>query len=99
MAEGARYNVLAGAKTHLYQHVTNRDPTVFVTMLNIFRPELGQQFIWALGWAGLSLVPPFVVYKLLAFAQDLSIYNRSEAMFYVTSLLVSIVLRGAGNGH
>jgi FtsH-binding integral membrane protein len=64
-------------------------------MLNLFRPELGQQYLWALGWAGLSLVPPFVVFKLLSFAQDLSIYNRNEALFYVASLLAALVLRAA----
>ncbi|KAF9961654.1 hypothetical protein BGZ65_010392 [Modicella reniformis] len=76
-------------------YLENRKPTVFVTMLELFLPELSQQYLWALGWACLSMVPPFVVFKLLSFAQDPSIYNRSEAMFYVSALLVAMVLRAA----
>jgi Sec-independent protein secretion pathway component TatC len=78
--------------------VTNktRKATVFVTMLGLFRLELAQQYLWALAWVGLSMVPPFVVFKIVSFAQDLSTYNRNEALFYVAALLASIVVRSAG---
>ncbi|KAF9439361.1 RNA endoribonuclease [Entomortierella beljakovae] len=86
-------------KTVFQDYLENRRPTVFVTMLQLFRFELTQQLIWALAWAGLGMVPPFVVYKLISFSQDLSSYNRNEAMFYVASLLASIVTRSAGKDH
>ncbi|KAG0245363.1 hypothetical protein BGX31_007435 [Mortierella sp. GBA43] len=82
-------------KTVFQDYLEERQATVFVTMLHLFRFELAQQYLWALGWAGLSLVPPYVVFKLLSFAQDLSIYNRNEALFYVAALFVSLVLRAA----
>lgn len=65
-------------------------------MLSLFKLDLAQQYIWALVWTGLSMVPPFVVFKLLGFAQDLSTYNRNEALFYVAALLASTVVRSAG---
>lgn len=65
-------------------------------MLSLFRLELTQQYIWAAAWAGLGLVPPFVVFQLVHFSQDISTYNRNEALFYVAALLVSIVVRSAG---
>lgn len=69
---------------------------MFVTMLNLFRLELAQQYLWGLAWVGLSMVPPFVVFKIISFAQDLSSYNRNEALFYVAALLASVVVRSAG---
>lgn len=69
---------------------------MFVTMLGLFRLELAQQYLWALAWVGLSMVPPFVVFKIVSYAQDLSTYNRNEALFYVAALLASIVVRSAG---
>ena len=65
-------------------------------MLNLFRLELAQQYLWGLAWVGLSMVPPFVVFKIISFAQDLSTYNRNEALFYVAALLASVVVRSAG---
>ncbi|KAF9109673.1 hypothetical protein BGX27_007345, partial [Mortierella sp. AM989] len=82
-------------KTVYQEYVLNRRFTVFATMLNLFRMDLTLQYIWALAWVGLGMVPPFVVFKLVGFAQDLSTYNRNEAMFYVAALLVSIVVRSA----
>ncbi|KAG0291864.1 hypothetical protein BGZ97_005765, partial [Linnemannia gamsii] len=77
------------------EYLENRKATVFVTMLGLFRLELAQQYLWALAWVGLSMVPPFVVFKIVSFAQDLSTYNRNEALFYVAALLASIVVRSA----
>ncbi|KAG0343622.1 hypothetical protein BG004_005130 [Podila humilis] len=57
--------------------------------------ELTQQYIWATVWAGLGLVPPFVAFKIVQFSQDISTYNRNEALFYVAALLISIVIRSA----
>ncbi|KAG0032801.1 hypothetical protein BGZ82_006378 [Podila clonocystis] len=82
-------------KTVFQDYIENRKATVFFTMLSLFRLELAQQYIWAATWAGLGLVPPFVVFKLVQFSQDISIYNRNEALFYVAALLVSIVVRSA----
>ncbi|KAF9410567.1 hypothetical protein BGZ94_001603, partial [Podila epigama] len=82
-------------KTVFQDYIENRKPTVFYTMLSLFRYELAQQFVWAGVWAGLGLVPPFVVFKLIGFAQDLTTYNRNEALFYVAALLVSILIRSA----
>ncbi|KAG0376995.1 hypothetical protein BGX24_006869, partial [Mortierella sp. AD032] len=82
-------------KNVFQEYLENRKATVFVTMLNLFRLELAQQYLWALAWVGLSMVPPFVVFKIVEFAQDLSTYNRNEALFYVASLLASIVVRSA----
>ncbi|KAI7828625.1 hypothetical protein BC939DRAFT_61773 [Gamsiella multidivaricata] len=82
-------------KTNFQHYLENRRPTVFVTMLYLFRLDLAQQYVWALAWTGLSMVAPFVVFKLLEFAQDISTYNRNEAMFYIAVLLVSIVVRSA----
>ncbi|KAF9350978.1 hypothetical protein BGX26_010892 [Mortierella sp. AD094] len=86
-------------KTVFQEYLENRESTVFVTMLYLFRIDLALQYIWALAWAGLSMVPPFVVFKLVSFAQDLSTYNRNEAMFYVAALLASIVVRAAVLQH
>ncbi|KAG0358957.1 hypothetical protein BG005_001558 [Podila minutissima] len=82
-------------KTVFQDYIENRKATVFFTMLSLFRLELAQQYIWAAVWAGLGLVPPFVVFKLVQFSQDISTYNRNEALFYVAALLVSIVIRSA----
>lgn len=65
-------------------------------MVYLFRLDLAQQYIWGLVWAGLSMVPPVVVFKLIQFAQDLTTYNRNEALFYVAALLASIIVRSAG---
>ncbi|KAF9150173.1 hypothetical protein BG015_008030, partial [Linnemannia schmuckeri] len=77
------------------EYLENRKATVFVTMLNLFRLELAQQYLWGLAWVGLSMVPPFVVFKIISFAHDLSTYNRNEALFYVAALLASVVVRSA----
>ncbi|KAF9205597.1 hypothetical protein BGZ49_003809 [Haplosporangium sp. Z 27] len=82
-------------KTVFQEYLENRDSTVFVTMLYLFRFDLAVQYIWVLAWVGLGMVPPFVVFKLISFAEDLSVYNRNEAMFYVAILLASIVARSA----
>ncbi|KAI1311040.1 hypothetical protein EDD11_003582 [Mortierella claussenii] len=82
-------------KTVFQEYLEYRKPTVFYTMLHLFRFDLAQQYLWALAWAGLSMVPPFVVFQLLEFAQDVSTYNQNEAMFYVAALLVSIIVRSA----
>ncbi|KAG0219462.1 hypothetical protein BGX33_002732 [Mortierella sp. NVP41] len=82
-------------KTVFQEYLENRKATVFVTMLNLFRLELGQQYLWALSWVGLSMVPPYVIFKIIQFAQDLTTYNRNEALFYVAALLLSIVVRSA----
>ncbi|KAF9913001.1 hypothetical protein EC991_005869 [Linnemannia zychae] len=82
-------------KTVFQEYLENRKATVLVTMLSLFRLELAQQYLWALAWVGLSMVPPFVVFKIVEFAQDLSTYNRNEALFYVSALLASIVVRSA----
>ncbi|KAF9932175.1 hypothetical protein BGZ67_004872 [Mortierella alpina] len=82
-------------KTVFQDYLENRRPTVFVTMVYLFRLDLAQQYIWGLVWAGLSMVPPVVVYKLIQFAQDLTTYNRNEALFYIAALLASIVVRSA----
>ncbi|CAO3567640.1 unnamed protein product [Mortierella alpina] len=82
-------------KTVFQDYLENRRPTVFVTMVYLFRLDLAQQYIWGLVWAGLSMVPPVVVFKLIHFAQDLTTFNRNEALFYVAALLASIVVRSA----
>ncbi|KAF9572321.1 hypothetical protein EC968_010045 [Mortierella alpina] len=82
-------------KTVFQDYLENRRPTVFVTMVFLFRLDLAQQYIWGLVWAGLSMVPPVVVFKLIQFAEDLTTYNRNEALFYVAALLASIVVRSA----
>ncbi|KAF9953162.1 hypothetical protein BGZ72_005638 [Mortierella alpina] len=82
-------------KTVFQDYLENRRPTVFVTMVYLFRLDLAQQYIWGLVWAGLSMVPPVVVFKLIQFAQDLTTYNHNEALFYVAALLASIVVRSA----
>lgn len=82
-------------KVVFQEYLENRKATVFVTMLHLFRLELAQQYLWGLAWVGLSMVPPFVVFKIISFAQDLSTYNRNEALFYVTALLASVVVRSA----
>ncbi|KAF9916044.1 hypothetical protein BX616_004750 [Lobosporangium transversale] len=82
-------------KTNFQEYLECRKPTVFYTMLHIFRLELIQQYLWALAWAGLGMVPPFVVFKILGFSEDVSSYNRNEAMFYVAALLTSIIARSA----
>ncbi|KAG0052672.1 hypothetical protein BGZ83_002281 [Gryganskiella cystojenkinii] len=82
-------------KTNFQQYLENRQSTVFVTMLSLFKLDLTQQYLWALAWAGLSMVPAFVVFKLLEFAQDLSTYNRNEALFYIAVLLASTVMKSA----
>ncbi|KAF9291781.1 hypothetical protein BGZ68_002159 [Mortierella alpina] len=82
-------------KTVFQDYLENRRPTVFVTMVYLFRLDLAQQYIWGLVWAGLSMVPPVVVFKLIQFAQDLTTYNRNEALFYVAALLASIIIRSA----
>ncbi|KAF9145848.1 hypothetical protein BGX30_006331 [Mortierella sp. GBA39] len=74
------------------EYLENRKATVFVTMLSLFRLQLALQFLWGLAWVGLSMVPPFVVFKIISFAQDLSTYNRNEALFYVAALLASVVV-------
>ncbi|KFH65450.1 hypothetical protein MVEG_08928 [Podila verticillata NRRL 6337] len=82
-------------KTVFQDYIENRKATVFFTMLSLFRLELAQQYIWAAVWAALGLVPPFVVFKLVQFSQDISTYNRNEALFYIAALLVSIIVRSA----
>ncbi|KAF9928521.1 hypothetical protein FBU30_002320 [Linnemannia zychae] len=82
-------------KTVFQHYLENRKATVLVTMLSLFRLELGQQYLWGLAWVGLSMVPPFVVFKIIDFAQDIASYNRNEALFYVAALLASIVIRSA----
>ncbi|KAF9402879.1 hypothetical protein BGX21_008287 [Mortierella sp. AD011] len=86
-------------KTVFQEYLENRESTVFVTMFYLFRLRLSLQYIWALAWAGLGMVPPFVVFKLVSFVQDLSTYNRNEAIFYVAVLLASIVARAAVLQH
>ncbi|KAF9190285.1 hypothetical protein BGZ50_000316 [Haplosporangium sp. Z 11] len=82
-------------KTNFQNYLECRKQTVFVTMFHLFRFDLAQQYIWALAWTGLSMVPPFVVFKIIEFAQDISTYNRNEALFYAAMLLVSVVIRSA----
>ncbi|KAG0212547.1 hypothetical protein BGX28_006146 [Mortierella sp. GBA30] len=82
-------------KTVFQDYLENRRPTVFVTMLHLFRLDLALQYLWGLAWAGLNMVPPFVVFKLLQFAQDITTYNHNEALFYVAALLSSIIVRSA----
>ena len=91
-----KFSLTVGTFFFLSMGGDNSKATVFFTMLSLFRLELAQQYIWAAVWAGLGLVPPFVVFKLVQFSQDISTYNRNEALFYIAALLVSIVVRSAG---
>ncbi|KAF9971933.1 hypothetical protein BGZ73_005023 [Actinomortierella ambigua] len=82
-------------KTVFEDFLEYRETTVLSTMFTLFSLTLWQQFIWAIVWCLLGLVPPMVVYKLVGYIQDPSGYKRNEALVFVAVLGLSLIVRSA----
>ncbi|KAG0234477.1 hypothetical protein BGW42_006558 [Actinomortierella wolfii] len=82
-------------KTVFDDFLEYREATVLSTMFSLFSVTLWQQFIWALAWCLLGLVPPLVVYKLIGYIQDPSTFKHNEALALVVLLGFALIVRSA----